>query len=173
MDNNDNKAQNAANQLQQSHNAEPAETGEGTTQGKTFTQEEVNQIVSDRLKRERAKQNERLTDITDIGNSNKSEPRVNAEGSVKIEERDRDLLARENVLQCRELLAKDSNYPKEFLDVLDTSDFKAFKEKADKLLKVFPSISPNAPHILYTTAMEHGTPASSHETLSEAFGLNK
>lgn len=159
MDNNDNKAQNAAQQTQQpSGNATPAGTGEPAATEKTFTQDEVNQIISDRLKRERAKQNE---------------PSEKPEGSAKFEEKERDLSARENALQCRELIAINKEYPKEFLDVLDTSDFKKFKENADKLLKAFPSISPSAPRFVFSSAMNHGSPISGRESLSEAFGLNK
>ena len=40
---------------QQQSNATPAATGEPAATGKTFTQDEVNRIVSDRLAREKAK----------------------------------------------------------------------------------------------------------------------
>lgn len=89
----------------------------GAHQSKTFTQEEVNRIVQDRLARERAK----------------SEP-------VAISEED--LKAPENLLSCKEFLLE-NNYPKIFFDIFDTSDVVQFKSKIKLLLKHFPSIDPN------------------------------
>jgi adenylosuccinate synthase len=92
----------------------------GAQQGRTFTQEEVNRIVSDRLARERAKaepseEDKRLADIT----------------------------ARESKIVCNEFLIG-QGYPEKvvrgMLDVFDTSDSEQFKKNVDKLLKVFPAI---------------------------------
>ena len=93
--------------------ATPAGT-EGQEQGRTFTQDEVNAIVRDRLAREREKV---------------SQPN----------ERERDLSAREARLDCREYIAGKS-YPAALLDVFSTDNADAFKESVEKLVKAFPGI---------------------------------
>ena len=97
---------------------QPAENGKAAE--KTFTQEEVNRIVSDRLARERTK----------------------AQPPTALDEREQALALRENALNCREFIEKNRNYPPELLNLLDTSDFEGFKSMAEKLLKAFPNISP-------------------------------
>lgn len=77
--------------------------------GRTFTQEEVNRIVAERLARERAK----------------TEP-------SPVDEREADLKARESRLSCREFIAE-MGYPAELLDILDTSDAERFKATVEKL----------------------------------------
>lgn len=95
---------------QQANTQTPAGT-EG--EGRTFTQEEVNRIVSERLQREREKALPTAAD-----------------------QREADLQAREARLSCREFVAE-KGYPAGLLDILDTSDFGRFQaslEKLDKLL---------------------------------------
>lgn len=87
----------------------------GGTGGKTFTQEEVNRIVSDRLTREREKQ-------------------------PKDDEREQALKAREARLDCRDYLDS-KKYPAALLDVLDSSDVEKFKAAADALVGKFPSVA--------------------------------
>ena len=87
----------------------------GGTGGKTFTQEEVNRIVSDRLAREREKQ-------------------------PKDDEREQALKAREARLDCRDYLDS-KKYPAALLDVLDSSDVEKFKAAADALVGKFPSVA--------------------------------
>lgn len=87
----------------------------GGTGGKTFTQEEVNRIVSDRLAREREKQ-------------------------PKDDEREQALKAREARLDCRDYLDS-KKYPASLLDVLDSSDVEKFKAAADALVGKFPSVA--------------------------------
>ena len=105
MDNENTKAIN-----QQPTNSTPGETGGS----KTFTQEEVNRIVSERLAKEKAK----------------AEP--------KEDEREQALKARESRLDCREYIAN-KGYPAELLDMLDTSDAEKFRASVDKLVQLFPS----------------------------------
>jgi len=88
----------------------------GGTGGKTFTQEEVNRIVSERLAREREKPVD--------------------------DEREKALKARENRLDCRDYLDS-MKYPASLLDALDSSDVDKFKAAADKLMKDFPMIAAN------------------------------
>lgn len=87
----------------------------GGTGGKTFTQEELNRIVSDRLAREREKQ-------------------------PKDDEREQALKAREARLDCRDYLDS-KKYPAALLDVLDSSDVEKFKAAADALVGKFPSVA--------------------------------
>ena len=84
---------------------------------RTFTQEEVNRIVADRLARERAK----------------AEP-------SPADEREQALKAREAKLDCREYLDA-QGYPAALLDVLDSSDTDKFKAGVEKLVKAFPAIT--------------------------------
>lgn len=91
----------------------------GENGGKTFTQDEVNRIVSDRLARER----EKLTQRT------------------QTDEWEQALKAREVRLDCREYLDT-KGYPAALLEVLDSSDTARFKAAADKLVELFPGIVP-------------------------------
>lgn len=86
---------------------------------RTFTQDEVNRIVQDRLARERDK----LT------------------GQTKKDEREKALEAREARLDCREYLDS-KGYPAALLEVLDSSDTAKFKAAADKLVELFPGVVP-------------------------------
>ena len=91
-----------------------ASGGQGSE--RTFTQEEVNRIVAERLARERAK----------------TEP-------SPADEREQALKAREARLDCREYLDT-QGYPAALLDVLDSSDAAKFKTSVDKLVKAFPAL---------------------------------
>ena len=114
----ENKPMDTEAQAQEPQNADPAETGESAAKGKTFTQEEVNRIVSDRLARERAK----------------------AEAPA-ADEREAAMTTREEGLKCRELIADESSiYPAALLKVLDTSNYEQFKKTADALMEAFPTI---------------------------------
>lgn len=88
---------------------QPADNGDQGG-GKMFTQEEVNNIVRDRLARERAK-------------NTPQEP-------TEEEKRVQDLNTRESKLACREYVM-DQGLPRQLLDVLDTSNYEEFKSKAD------------------------------------------
>ena len=100
----------------------------GGTGGKTFTQEEVNRIVSERLAREREKPVD--------------------------DEREKALKARETRLDCRDYLDS-KKYPASLLDTLDSSDAEKFKAAVDKLMKAFPVIAANRMPTPY--AAEPGT----------------
>lgn len=84
----------------------------GGYDGKMFTQEDVNRIVSERLARER----EKLED-----------------------DREKDLKAREARLDCRDYLDS-KKYPTKLLDLLDSTDVEKFKTAADAMVEGFPSI---------------------------------
>lgn len=88
---------------------QPADNGDQGG-GKLFTQEEVNNIIRERLARERAK-------------NTPQEP-------TEEEKRLKDLNDRESKLACREYVM-DQGLPSQLLDVLDTSNHEDFKAKAD------------------------------------------
>lgn len=94
--------------IDQQPSTQPAENG-NQGNGKMFTQEEVNNIVRERLARERYK-------------NSPQEP-------TEEEKRLKDLTARENKLACREYVME-QGLPSQLLDVLDTSNHEEFKSKA-------------------------------------------
>ena len=85
---------------------------------RTFTQEDVNRIVSERLARDRADR---------------------ATAPSPADEREQALKAHEARMDCRDYLDS-KKYPAALLDVLDTSDVDKFKEAADLLIEKFPAI---------------------------------
>lgn len=91
---------------------------------RTFTQDEVNRIVSERLARERAK----------------VEPAEDARERALIE-REKAIAARESRYKCEDYLAEinviDKGCAADLLAVLDTSDFDKFKAAMDVLGKYF------------------------------------
>lgn len=95
----------------QQPDVQPAGNGE-QGEGKLFTQAEVNDIIRDRLARERAK-------------NVPQEP-------TEEEKRAKELSIRENRLSCREYVME-NHLPAEILDVLDTSDHEKFIKNAEKL----------------------------------------
>lgn len=105
---------------EQQPNTQPAENG---NQGgeRMFSQTEVNQIIKDRLARERAK-------------AAPQEP-------TEAEKREKDLTARESRLNCRAYLM-DNNYPAELLDVLDTSDIEKFRKAAATISRLMKDQRP-------------------------------
>jgi len=90
-------------------------------QGKMFTQEQVNEIVKKRLERQKE-------DNLDAQNLE--------ERAKELEAKERDFSLRESRFSCREYL-NEKGYPDDLLDILDTSDLKKFKEKADKTCQIF------------------------------------
>lgn len=95
--------------IDQQPTTQPADNGNKGS-GKMFTQEEVNNIVRDRLAKDRAK-------------------RAPAE-PTEAEKREAALTARESRLSCREHLL-DNGLPSSLLDAFDTSDVDKFKKAVD------------------------------------------
>mgnify|MGYP001046995882 CR=1 FL=1 len=102
----------------------------GAKGGRTFTQDDVNRIVSERLAHEREK----------LQASAKDTEREKLQASAKDTEREKALAAREARLDCREYLDT-QGYPTALLDVLDSSDTDKFKAAVEKLVKAFPAIT--------------------------------
>lgn len=93
---------------------QPEENG-----ARTFTQEEVNKIVSERLARERSK----------------SEPTPE---ETKLQE----LAARESRLTCREYVTE-KNLNRELLNIFSTDNADSFKTNVEKLLELCPELDEN------------------------------
>lgn len=130
-------------------NATPAATGGQQQAERTFTQAEVNQIVADRLARER-----------------KSTPNSAAEPTPE-EVRAKELDAREAALSCREYIAG-KKYPEKLLEVFPTSDAKAFEASVEKLLEAFPQIirtQSTGTTATFATGGEHGQGLSASSDL--------
>lgn len=111
---------------------------------RTFTQEDVNRIVQERIARVR-------TGVSDL------------------EEREAALVAKENRISCREYLAQ-NGYDSELLDILDTSDPESFRTKADKISQKMGTAGGTGSTGNFRR--EHKLPAKSEEDqIREAMGL--
>ena len=133
------------NNKQQPENGTQPATGD---KGRTFTQEEVNKIIQERLTRERAK----------------AEP-------DPMEQREKDLAAREAAMTCKEYIGE-KKYPAGLLELFDTSDAEQFKASVEKLLELFPEIDPAkaAKTLVFTKGTEGSrTPGVSADRIAEAF----
>lgn len=131
---------------------EPTPGATGGQDGATFTQEDVNRIVSERLAREREKAAEERM---------KQDP---------IDQREKELAAREAAVSCKEYIAE-KNYPAEMLELFDTSDADRFKTQADKMLELFPELDPKTPKVEIPkfTKETSGRPFKSPDPIAEAF----
>ena len=118
---------------QEQNNAEPS--GTNGKEPKSFTQEEVDRIVQDRLARERKKHQP-------------SEP-------DPLQEREQALAKREATIGVKELLTTEG-YPKELADILEYKDLDDFKKKYEALKEFLAD--PNAPTIKFTKGTNQGVP---------------
>lgn len=136
---------NTNNASAQQANAQPADNGGKLPAEKTFTQDEVNRIVSERLAREREKNTANQGD-----------------------EREQALRARENRLECRDYL-DEKGYPSKLIDVLGDMDSEKFKGVVDALADKFPGIF-QQPMIKGVVVAPTGTRSPSIDgRISEAF----
>lgn len=119
-----NEEKEAVNQAEEAQ--ETAKTPEAEEKpadgGKLFTQEEVDRIIKDRLKRQKIKANE----------DQEADLKTRSEDLAK---READLNARETKLKCKEYLS-DRGYPSDLLEILTLDDYEAFKKKADKVMQL-------------------------------------
>lgn len=121
-------------------------TQEQKPSGKTFTQDEVNAIVRDRLSRQKS-----------------------VDDKPKPSEKELELSARENKLECREFISK-SNYPVQLLDVLDTTNFEQFQEMTKKLFNAFPQLLETTTAKPATTGVQsNGYSIKKAEKIANAF----
>lgn len=116
---------------------------------KTFTQDEVNRIVSERLSRDRVKT------VTDL------------------DKREKELLSRELALTAKEKLAE-SGLPKDLADILKYSDEKTLDAAIDAIKKLTPKM-PKGLKVLENRLSE-GTNEPGDTTslaIKKAFGLDR
>lgn len=93
-------------------NTNTQQSESNTKSDRTFTQEEVNKIVSERLKHERTKTEKASVD--------------------SIEARETELAKKENAFLCKEYIAK-TGLPKELLEVFSTDNIDSFKQSIEKI----------------------------------------
>jgi hypothetical protein len=137
------------NEGQTSGTTQPEVNG-ASTGGKTFTQDEVNKIISERLAKERAKQ----------------EPQPDP-AAEQMAQKEKDLNARENRLSCMEYI-KEKGLDEALTTIFDTSDAEMFKTNVDKLLEAYPEIDPvkRAKIPTFTVGTAKG---SSSDPIAQAF----
>lgn len=97
---------------------EQAETHPEENRGnqKTFTQDDVNRIVQERLSKERSK--------------------LETASQDTLAEREAAITARENKMSCKEYI-EEKGYNAKLLDILDTGNSEVFKKTVDELSSVF------------------------------------
>ena len=96
------------------------ETNEQNQQEKTFTQDEVNRIVQERLARVKASQ---------------KKPEE-AEPNSELDDREASVARRESRVECHEFVVE-KGYKKELLDILDTSNAETFRSQAERLAELY------------------------------------
>lgn len=131
---------------------------------RTFTQDEVNKIVQERLSRERAK--------VENGDT------VSADRIHALEDREKQLQQREMEFQAKEIEHyMDSNgYPAELLDIIRYSDFKTLEENLNKLAEHRDTFSrayekKNGVQRAYFTKHIKSTGGSDYDPVGKAFKL--
>lgn len=115
---------------------------------KTFTQDEVNAIVGERLKRESAKYadydalKEKATKFDEIQEANKTELEKANEKAASLEKELADIRKSNEIRDMREKVAKETGVPADLLTGETEEECKAFAEKlnAYKKPESYPSV---------------------------------
>ena len=121
-------------------------TNEDNKAGKTFTQEEVNNIVSERLKNEKAKneqsikdavagaiaEHERQAKLTEDERQKEAKSKYEAE----LKAREDNITLRENRVKAQEMLAKE-NIPIDLVDFVVDLDATKMEDKIKTLAKTY------------------------------------
>lgn len=115
---------------------------------KTFTQEDVNRIVGERLAKEKAK------------------------NDVDFVKREQDLQQRELAMSAKELLA-DKGLPKDLADILKYSDEESLKSAVDRILKL-KNEELDDYKLIEVNRLPEGLPCDNDDnySLEKAFRLN-
>lgn len=122
--------------------------GNGAQSEKTFTQEEVNKIVSDRLARDKAK-----SDATAL-------------------EMQKEIEKKENAVECKAYIY-DNDLPKELLDVIDTSDKEKFIKNVEKIKPLLKTGKAAENVGIRFGADSSAASEHRHDALADAFNLNR
>lgn len=139
---------NTQNQPEPNTNTKPGVNG-NNDKGKMFTQDDVNRIVSERLKEERQRA---------------AEP--NPQDAREIE-----LTKRENKLACRDFL-EEKKYKPELMEIFDTSDVEKFKEKVEKLAAILPGMRTDAVTTIHLPGGKPHGASSKDDLIANAFKPN-
>lgn len=128
----DNMEQNYISHTEEFQTTEPS--GKNGSEPKTFTQEDIDRIVQDRLARERKKYQPDEPD--------------------PVESREKELKQREMALDIKELLNKEK-YPAELANILKYSSVDEFKEQYEALKSLLPNS--DAPKIVWPSGVSKGS----------------
>lgn len=117
---------------------ESIENNAADTSEKLFSQDEVNKIISARLKRYKALEGDQEQAIED---------EVKKRVDIALSARVADLDKRELKLNCREYI-QTAGYPAELLDAISADDLEEFKTKADTIYNAIVAADrPNYPEL--------------------------
>ena len=130
MEDNKEKAPETTEETGAKQEAGAADQGaQGSKNEKLFTQADVDRIVKERLKRSKAKAEEDFSEEI----NNRAKDLAAREETLKG--RESDMSAKESRLKCKEYLL-DNHLPGDLLEILDTNDVETFKKKAEKVSRL-------------------------------------
>lgn len=130
-----------------------AQRPDSSVRARTFTQEEVNRIISERLSKERSKA-----------------AAADASQQTDLFRQEAALQARENRLACQAYL-RDHGLREELLDILDTADVEKFRQQAERLLELCPNLDErSAPPPAFSLAAHGRQDEFSQDPFAAAFG---
>ena len=107
---------------------------------KTFTQEDIDKIVNDRIKRESKKWNEKLTEAQKMQTMNEDEKAEyrKKQYEQELQQREQEITKRELKMTAREALSE-KGLPAELCEVLDYTDAEACTKSIAAVEKAFMS----------------------------------
>lgn len=124
----------------------PATTNKEVKGGKTFSQDEVNDIVSERLKEVKTKQEEEIRNAVALAvaeekrqaklTEEEREKEAKSKREQELQERENDITMRERRLQAQEMLQA-KKIPIELADFVIDLDEKVTKDNIEKLSKTY------------------------------------
>lgn len=141
-----------------SEGAEGSESGSEDKEGnenKTFTQEDVDKLINERLNSEQQKWEQKIKDAEaeaeKLAKMNKEEKeKYESEKRIAdLEKREREVTAKELKITSMSILAE-KNLPKDLVDMLDVSSADACKQSIEKIEKIW-----NAAHKTFQENVEN------------------
>lgn len=137
-DNADNTSDNNNTEPQQADNTQPQGTNEPKAEGKTFSQEEVDKIISERLSRQKEKFEKEKAEAAKLAKMN-----ADQKAEYEKQKREEELAAREKAVTVRELKAEAKNIlaenklPSGLADILNYESAEACKASIEAVKKAF------------------------------------